>query len=354
MRVLMVGVDRQTKGGMWTVAENYLCSADFVENTGLVYVPTSITGSIPCRLAFTAKALLLVLKEMLTAHCDIVHVHMAERGSVYRKNLVICLAKLFRSKVVIHMHGAEFEDWYKGLTEKKQAGIRRILNKADKVLILGKYWENFVSSLMEDPEKVQVLYNAVAVPEQNTYDISAENLLFLGVVGQRKGVYDLLRAVKEAEKELSENVRLMIYGPEFEQKIDSAIKEMGLTDRVEYKGWLPPEERAGVFQKTAVNILPSYNEGLPMTILETMAAGIPNISTNVAAIPEAVTKKNGVVITPGDTASLAQAIIQLMKDREVRQSKSYEAYRSAKEVFSLENHIHQLLYIYEELSEKHA
>lgn len=228
------------------------------------------------------------------------------------------------------------------------------MNKADKVLILGKYWEDFIAGIMNDKSKIQVLYNAVEVPEKNNYNCDAANMLFLGVVGQRKGVYDLLQAVKQADEKLPKKVQLMIYGPDYEGRIESVISELNLSDRVKYMGWLTADKKPEVFGNTAVNILPSYNEGLPMTILETMAAGIPNISTNVAAIPEAVNEDNGVIITPGDINHLVSAVTQLMNDREIRQKKSSAAYDYAEKYFSLENHIKQLLCVYEGLKNKNA
>lgn len=354
MRVLMVGVDEQTKGGMWTVAANYIHSEAFTAETKLKYIPTSVTGSIARRLLFTGKALAAVFGELLTRKYDIVHVHMAERGSVYRKNIVISLAKLFGCKVIIHMHGAEFEQWYQTLEESRKAGVRKILNKADKVLILGKYWEKFVRSLMDADEKVMVVYNAVAVPDENRYNSDSNNMLFLGVVGQRKGVYDLLQAVKQIDPKLPEEVKLYIYGPDFEKKIDAAIAEQDLAARVKYCGWLNAAEKEKVFSDTAVNILPSYNEGLPMTILECMAHGIPNISTNVAAIPEAVSSENGMIINPGDVDQLAQAIEMLMSSREERAFRSRNAFGDAKTRFSVDAHLANMIDIYKEVLEYNA
>lgn len=352
MRVLMVGVDQQTKGGMWTVAENYIQSDLFAGQTNLEYVSTSITGSIPARLWFTAKAILKIAGKFLKNHYDIVHVHMAERGSVYRKNIVISLAKLFHSKVVIHMHGAEFQVWYQSLSERKQQGVRNILNKADKILILGQYWKNFVCSLVSEKDRVCVLHNAVSIGTQNPYNPEATNMLFLGVVGQRKGIFDLLQAVKMADAQIPAEAVLTIYGPEGERSIDEVIKKMELSHRVVYKGWLSSGEKPEVFAGTAVNILPSYNEGLPMTILETMAYGIPNISTNVAAIPEAVNEENGAIICPGDVAHLAREIIELMNDTKIRKEKSACAFEKAKTAFSIDAHIHKVLDIYRELDVK--
>lgn len=352
MRVLMVGVDEQTKGGMWTVAENYLRNERFVKETNLEYVATSITGSIPKRLMFTAKALLKILAKLIRKKFNIVHVHMAERGSVYRKNIVIRMASLFGCKVVVHMHGAEFELWYRALDTGKQQGVRRILNRADRVLILGEYWQEFVRSLVADKKRVHVLRNAVQVPRENPYDPGAKHMLFLGVVGQRKGIYDLLQAVKIADPQLPENAMLAIYGPEAEGSIEDVINQLEISHRAVYKGWLTEERKAEVFANTAVNILPSYNEGLPMTILETMAWGIPNISTNVAAIPEAVNEKNGAVISPGDIQKLAREILLIMEDTQGREQKSRAAFEKAKSEFSIDKHIGKLLEIYRELERK--
>ena len=349
MRVLMVGVDKQTKGGMWTVAENYLRSEAFVEQTHLEYIATSITGSIVRRVVFTAGALVKIFTRLLRCRYEIVHVHMAERGSVYRKNIVIHLAKLLGCKVVVHMHGAEFETWYQTLSPRKKQGVCRILCKADRVLILGHYWQAFIQSLVSDPNRVRVMHNAVDVPGENRYDPAAHNMLFLGVVGKRKGILDLLDAVKLADRQLQQNTKLMIYGLESDVNIQTAIAERSLEHRVEYRGWLSEDERAEVFRETAVNILPSYNEGLPMTILETMAQGIPNITTNVAAIPEAVDQENGAVLSPGNTEGLAQAILELMNDPMGRKQKSQAAYEKAKSEFSIDKHVMRILDIYREL-----
>lgn len=349
MRVLMVGVDQTTKGGMWTVAENYLNSEAFCQESNLKYIPTSITGGVAQRCLFTAKALCRIVPELLVGRYDILHVHMSERGSVYRKNIVMGLARLAGCKIVFHMHGAEFQQWYEGLTENKKTHIRRILNKADQIIILGQYWSSFIRGLVEKNEKVQVVYNAVSVPEENHYNIKAANLLFLGAVGKRKGVYDLLEAMKLADDRLAPDVKLLIYGPDVDGVIEQKIGEAGLKHRVEYKGWLSAAEKGAVFENTAVNILPSYNEGLPMTILETMAYGIPSISTNVAAIPEVVNEENGCIICPGQVKDLAERIVGIMADEAQRKRKSEAAYKELKEKCSLDAHFDAVTDIYKKL-----
>lgn len=120
MKILIVGCDKSTKGGMWKIVENYLSSETFIKKTNLKYIPTSITGSIFKKVLFTSIAYVKILYYFIIYRPDILHVHMSERGSVFRKNIVMSMARLFKTKIIIHMHGAEFEKWYKGLNQKKK------------------------------------------------------------------------------------------------------------------------------------------------------------------------------------------------------------------------------------------
>ena len=88
-----------------------------------------------------------------------------------------------------------------------------------------------------------------------------------------------------------------------------------------------------------------------MTILETMAYGIPNIATAVAAVPEAVDAGNGILITPGDVRALTDALILLSSDEELRLKKSVRAYETARQKFSLDGHITEIIQRYRELEQ---
>ena len=350
MRVLMVGVDKSTKGGMWTVVENYLNSEDFLNETNLTYIPTSITGCpIPSRIIFTLKSYIKIKKEFKNKKFDILHVHMSERSSIYRKGIIMKYAKKKGSKIVLHMHGAEFEVLYKKMNEKKKKKVRDILNLADKILILGEYWHEFIGSLLNDTSKVKVVYNAVNVPTEYQYNSFANSVLFLGAISKRKGIYDFIEALSEKKEQLEGICTVDIYGPEAEGNINEVIEINGLSSWVKYRGWLDKEHKSDVLKNTAVNVLPSYNEGLPMTILEAMSYGVPTITTNVAAIPEAVNNKNGIIIKPGDSKSLGNAIVDLIVNEKKRLNLSKNAYLDAKNRFSVETHFDVIYKIYKEL-----
>lgn len=349
MKVLMVGVHRMTKGGMWTVVDNYLKDEKFVSKYNIKYIPTAVSGSAIKRIIYSIYGVLKVFFYTIFNRYDILHVHMSERMSVFRKGLIMKISRIRKPKIVIHMHGAEFEDWYKTLSAKKKNKVKRIINSANKVIILGKYWEEFVSSLMDDKTKVEVLYNAVQCPNENLYNINANNLLFLGAIGKRKGIYDLLQAMKIIKAE-NIKTKLLLYGPDTTDGIDKIIEDNELIDYVEYRGWLNADKKKEVFTKEiALNILPSYNEGLPMTILETMSYGIPNISTDVAAIPEVINKDNGYINKPGDYKKVAEDIVTFLSNKSIREELSNNSYKTIYNVFSIEKHIQNLSKIYEEM-----
>ena len=208
--------------------------------------------------------------------------------------------------------------------------------------------------LGETEDKIRVLYNAVAVPENNGYQPERTNILFLGEVGERKGAYDLLQAMQHMDAQLPPDNRLVMYGPNPDGDIEQRIRALGLGQRVQYCGWADKQQREAAFAEAAVNVLPSYHEGLPMTILEAMARGVPCITTPVAAIPEAVDDQTGALVQPGNVQQLAQAILQLLGSPEERRKKSEQAHQRAREQFSLESHCAQLMRIYTDLAGPHA
>ena len=194
-----------------------------------------------------------------------------------------------------------------------------------------------------------VVYNAVNVPNRNLYNVKSKKVLFLGAVTKRKGIDTLLEALKSQENKLKKEYTIDIYGPDTDGNICEKIDQMKLEKWVGYRGWLGKKEKPEILKDTSINVLPSYNEGLPMTILEAMAYGIPSITTNVAAIPEAIDETNGRIVMPGDSEQLGNAISELLLDDELRIKLSKKAYSDAKKKFSIEEHIRQIEKIYEEI-----
>ena len=134
MKVLMVGVHKSTKGGMWTVVDNYLTNQEFVTKYNIKYIPTSVSGNAIKRLLYSIYGIVKVFIYTIFHSYDILHVHMSERMGVFRKGIIIYISKIRKAKIIIHMHGAEFEEWYKSFDsneEKKESPYKYSIAKVE-------------------------------------------------------------------------------------------------------------------------------------------------------------------------------------------------------------------------------
>jgi glycosyltransferase involved in cell wall biosynthesis len=122
------------------------------------------------------------------------------------------------------------------------------------------------------------------VPRQTTCE-----LLFAGVLNERKGLRDLLTALA-SERLRHAPWHLSIAGNGDETPFRNQSDMSGIADKVTFLGWLPSPEMRDLFAASDVLVLPSRNEGLPMVIVEAMASGLAVISTPVGSIGDAIVK----------------------------------------------------------------
>lgn len=250
----------------------------------------------------------------------IVHIHGAAKGSFFRKYGVFFIARyLFRKKVIYHSHGSEFKDFYNNASGFTAAWVRHFLKRVDVVICLSRSWEIFFRSRFA-VRKIVVLENiverAVETPLIATgkpADGMPVQLLFLGVIGRRKGIFDLLETIIQHKQQLTGRIHLQIAGNGEVEKLLSLIEQEQLQQLVTYKGWVTGEEKYKAIADADVYILPSYNEGLPLSILEAMSYGKAIVATPVGGIPEIVQHQvNGLLVQPGSKDEIAAALFYLI------------------------------------------
>jgi glycosyltransferase involved in cell wall biosynthesis len=150
----------------------------------------------------------------------------------------------------------------------------------------------------------------------------ALEVLFVGAYCRLKGVDDLLVAVARV-REAGCDVRLRIVGPPGHpseaQRLPALVRELGLDEAVGLVGAVPPGRIADELDRADVFCLPSYHEGLPMTVLEAMGAGLPVVASDVGGIPDLVRDgETGTLVSPGNVEALAAALRALAEDPALR------------------------------------
>ncbi len=334
--ICMVGSAFSVRGGMTSVCKQ-LSRHDYGGGIRVHYIPTHEFGPKLHRCAVFLVGYLRVLWLLLTGRADLVHMHMSERGSFYRKYWIHRLAKAFGKPDIVHMHGSEFKEFYEGARPALQARIRRLLTECDRVVVLGSYWDGFVRSIAPGARTL-VINNAIALPDATAcWDPAEMHLCYMGVLIPRKGVDDLLRAMAllEGRTDLPRPIRLTVAGsgPE-ESRLMELTRELKLTGKVTFLGWTRGEEKLSLLLSSQCFVLPTSNEGLPVAILEALGCGLPVITTDVGSIGEAIADgENGCFVPVHDPAALARAIARISRDAEGWQRMSRNARRTAVEKF---------------------
>ena len=301
-KVLMAGdyYKHHHPGGISAVIQYW---SRYIED--LQYYPTFKLSNVFVKVGcFVCSYFRLAFRMAFDKSVAILHLHTAADGSFWTTSRLAKLGHIMGKKVVLHIHASRFKDFYNESSEKKKQLILNILNDMDVLIVLSNSWKAWFASLGVSENKMTVLHNITDYP---TEIVSAKvndgktHFLFLGAIGQRKGVFDILKTLSAHRDELEGHIELRIGGNSNEEKLNKSIEEGELQNMVKFEGWVGGERKLQLLNWADVFILPSFNEGLPISILEAMSYGHPIISTPVGGIPEIVeTGKNGILVTPGN------------------------------------------------------
>lgn len=349
MKILMVGPHKdKVKGGMSTVIKGYFDS-ELANQCELIPISTVIDGSKLIKLLCFIYSYFKMLFHLLFNKIDIVHIHVASRKSLIRKAFYIRLAKLFRRKIILHIHGGDFHTFYwRKCNNRQRRKVTKILNYTDVIIALGDTWKSRISKLCSS--KIRVVNNSVEAEEKNLYNPNSTNVLFLGRLEKEKGIYDLLEAAQYVIKE-NKNINFILAGNGDLAEVERIIKNMGIENNLKPLGWVDCNEVKELLKNTMTFVLPSYDEGMPMSILEAMSFGIPIVATDVGGIPEMVhSGENGFLIKPGNVQGLADSILHLSANCDERLRISNKNFSDVNEKYSNFINYKLLLQIYEELS----
>lgn len=309
-KVLMIGVyyKHNAPGGMAAVIQYY---SQYIEY--LQYISSWRLTNVIGRIWYAISALIqIILKLTFEKKIKILHIHFAADGSFWRMNKFLNVGKFFRKKIVLHCHSSRFKDFYNEASESKKQWIVQTLQKADILIVLSESWKLWFQSIGVQNEKITILHNITSYPVYKPNCKTKDgkvHFLFLGEIGKRKGVFDILRALSRDSANLNEKFELRIGGNRNEKLLIDTIHDNRLENIVKFEGWVSGDKKTDLLNWADVFILPSYNEGLPIAILEAMSYSMPIISSPVGGIPEVVKSGvNGVLVTPGDDKEIYEAI----------------------------------------------
>lgn len=222
--------------------------------------------------------------------------------------------------MVYHAHSPSSHDSTRRFTDRINGLVERLcLRRVSRVIAVSQAMAEHIEREGFDRSRITVVPNGVPAVVGVRNRTKPSGCWTLGVVAlfrPRKGIEVLLDAVAKLRRQ-GVAVHLRAVGPfessEYAAEISVRVAKLGLTDHITWTGFT--SHVVDELQQMDLFVLPSlFGEGLPMVVLEAMAAGVPVVATRVAGVPEAIRdRQDGVLVEPGDADDLARAIADVVR-----------------------------------------
>lgn len=296
---------------------------------------------------------------------SIVHYHTS-RGKAFLKDMLCAglLRRLFRIKMVVHIRSSDSATILMSRTARLQRFQIAILQHCcDRVVLLS---ENVLDDFVRvfEPEaghrfrsRCTVLPNFTLLPDAYREHASVRDyirLFYIGNIGREKGIYDTIEAVRRLKDEQTVPFKLVLAGPfndeREERQIRAKVSDCQLDQIVVFLGTVSGEAKEAAFLEADIFVLPSHSEGIPQSMLEAMAYGLPVVVSSVGGIPEVVQDgTEGRIIRPRDVDGLCQALGDLIKSVECRRRMGAAARHRIAAHYTVDIYMRQLEDLYNSL-----
>lgn len=363
-RVLFVGWSSPPYNGMSTATE--IVRSAISTELDVVFVDLVDKRDLSNVGKFELRNVLLAMKNGLTfLHLllkkkpEIVYVPIAQQWLPFLRDCLFLIpARIAKRKVIIHLHGSHFGEFWAGSGRAMRFVIRFALSRAARVIVLGECLRHLFDGVVSS-NRVVVIPNGIPDygNERTCERSNGQTLLYLGALMKSKGVLDLLSAMPFVRKEIP-RVRLLLTGEWLSEEDRIAamaiVARNGLKDCVEFTGSKGKPEKYNLYRSADIFVMPTFypNEGHPYSILEAMCAGLPIVTTDVACIPETVIDgETGYIVPRNDVTALAGRLAGLLQDDNLRNQMGVAARRRFEHFYTDHRFNEQIRAVFREVAQ---
>ena len=273
-----------------------------------------LTGLIGVQLVVSLHAIPALISELRTFKPDLIHVH----NLFFRNSEAAAVIARFNSTpLLLTMHLGDMGGGFtavKALTTLYEKTVGRcIVRSADRITGVSAAVASHAGVLGASSSLVQVIPNGVDTsifyPSESVPD--TPTVLAVGRLVPNKGMDTLIKAVPEVLARVQEAKFVIAGAGPMDSSLRKLTESLGVGDSVEFLGHR--SDVPDLLRGATVFARPSTLEGMPLTVLEAMATGLPVIATRVGGTPELITDgENGFLIPVGDSHALAEAILDVL------------------------------------------
>lgn len=267
-------------------------------------------------------------------------------GALIRDSVYLLLARRYNVKSIVFFHGGDNSLF--SVIEKRWFNLfKSVYFKADAIIDLSK---KNIEWFKRKGYKGKLFLETTAVEKELLSEVNEEtlktkinsnrpatHLLFLARIEKDKGIYEAVDAYALVKGH--KNIKLTVVGDGLElNKVKEYVSGKGITD-IEFLGHKESREKAVIFNDADIYIFPSYYEGMPTSVLEAMAFGLPVVTSAVGGLPDFFENEvHGYITEMKNPETYADLIIKLIDNKELCKSIALNNYNYAQHNF-LSDHV---------------
>lgn len=375
--ILVVGPTPPPYNGMSVVTQNLLKSRlcdqfeivllDIADRRGLSNVGRFDWRNVGLAVCHGFRFLSL----LVTKRPDIVYVCISQNTLGYlRDSLFLVPARLWGTRVVVHLHGGAFRSFYDRASLPMRWLIDWTLRSVRRMIVLGDKLRPILHGLV-DETRIAAVPNGIAADEMPdeplkewrspssrvSEDGDRFQITYLGSLIETKGFLDVLRAAPLIAAQCPGARFVLAGGLRHAQKAQEAqtiIEEQDISGIISMPGVVVGREKAALLRHSHVFVFPPCEpEGQPLVILEAMAAGLPVITTDQGAITETVLDGvNGFIVPARDPEALAEKVVLLLNDPALRERMAQASRERFLEHYTLDRWANDMVRVFQGVLEK--
>jgi glycosyltransferase involved in cell wall biosynthesis len=362
IRVLMIGPGERIISGISALTETIV--PVLKQQVDLLYIstveqrPLTECGKFSWgNIALALSQYVRCLGALVRFQPNIIHLHTSHGIGWLKDSYFVLIGKAFGCHIVLHVHGGNFDEIYAKSFVLVQYYTRGVMSLVDAVITVSADWKRRLAGVVP-VERLHAFRNCIAVDTfgPRSGQVVAENAkaLFLGRVGQPKGAFDLLEAMSRL-KSSGCPLYLWLSGDEERDgdwaRAQTRLEELQLENICQVVGIVRGPKKAQLLNEASMFVLPSYYEGLPMALLEALAAGLPVVATPVGGVPEVIKDGyNGFLVHPGDVEALTEKLAILTNDQHLREMMGRRGREIAEQELDVKPYVNRLVALYKSLA----
>lgn len=322
--VIVLGPSRSAVSGVSTHL-NLLFASALAETFTLIQFQVGSEGrqeTLPGKLWRLLSSPFALAIQILRRNASAVHINTSlNAGAFWRDLAYLLIAKLSGARIIYQVHGGETPLRFCNGNRLMESLLRTSLRLPDAVVVLSQFELSAYRRFVPGQEIVWLPNSIDIAPYANLKRVSDPlltglRLVYIGRLARAKGLHDALAGMARAQ---AQGIRVTLViagtGPD-EEPLRERVRQLGLDHTVRFVGPLFDTDKLGLYAHADILMLATYHaEGLPYALLESMAAGVPAITTRIGGIPDVmVDGVHGIFVPPHNEQAICRAIEKLAND----------------------------------------